>query len=182
MKLPYTDEFGEEYKITLKISSYTDGSLGIAMFYYDEDYKQNMPYAALTVNLSTELEPDCAFVDTNNGGKTIMPFIEKNKLGVPTGRTKKSGFYTYPEVKFDIARIRELEKKSDTGQDVDNVIDDLECCITGECENCSFNEVTACKEYLLQKAIHTIKRYNAENEKLKGSKSTMLKSKELEEK
>ena len=158
MKLPYTDEFGNNYEITLKLSSYTNnGSLAIAMLYYDEDYQQNMPYAALTVNLCQELEPDCAFVDTNNGGKTIMPFIEKNKLGIPTGRTKESGFCTYPEVKFDIARIKELEEKPDTEQDAGSIINDLECCITGECENCSFNEVTACKEYLLQKAIHTIK-------------------------
>ena len=111
MKLPYTDEFGNNYEITLKVSSYADGSLAIAMEYYDEEYEQDMPYGALTVNLCQELEPDCAFVDTNNGGKTIMPFVEKNKLGVPTGRTEKIGFCTYPEVKFDIARIKELGGK-----------------------------------------------------------------------
>ena len=111
MKLPYTDEFGEQYEITLKLSSYANGSLAIAMEYYDEEYKQDMPYGVLTVNLRQELEPNCAFVDTNNGGKTIMPFIEKYKLGVPTGRTMDSGFCTYPEVKFDIERINELEKK-----------------------------------------------------------------------
>ena len=43
--------------------------------------------------------------------KTVKTFIGKNKLGVPTGRTKKSGFCTYPEVKFDIARIKELGGK-----------------------------------------------------------------------
>ena len=113
MRLPFIDDFGNKYNITLKISSYEEGgSLDIAMLYYDIDFKTDMPYGVLTVNLCQELEPDCAFVDTNNCGENIMRFIEDNKIGVPTGKTARSGFCTYPEVKFNLERIREIENES----------------------------------------------------------------------
>ena len=42
----------------------------------------------------------------------------------------------------------------------------LECCIVGDCDNCPYDEQTACKEYLLQDAINELNRLQAENEEL----------------
>ena len=62
------------------------------------------PYAILTVNLSQKCKPNCAFVDTNNC-PWAENFIEKYKLGMPTGDMKMSGFCIYPEYEFDLAEI-----------------------------------------------------------------------------
>lgn len=38
-----------------------------------------------------------------------IEFIEKEGLGMRTGRTGCSGYCTYPVVKFDMAKVREKE-------------------------------------------------------------------------
>lgn len=40
----------------------------------------------------------------------------------------------------------------------------LECCIEGECDGCTYDEQTACKEYLLTDALALIKELIADNE------------------
>ena len=66
-------------------------------------------WADLTVNLGCRMDKDCAFINVNHLGGNILPWIEKNGLGAPTGRTKRSGFVTYPEYRFNPERLQELD-------------------------------------------------------------------------
>ena len=47
------------------------------------------------------------------------------------------------------------------------IIKALECCIEGDCDNCHYDEQTACNEYMKQDALDLINRLQAENERLK---------------
>ena len=69
------------------------------------------PWSTLTVNLDIKLPPDYAYVDVNNdpGAKA---FISNNKLGEWTGGVRQSGFVVYPLYKFDLDRLKKLEKES----------------------------------------------------------------------
>lgn len=66
------------------------------------------PLATLTVNLDV-LMPGYAFVDTNNC-PWAEDFIRENKLGEPTGTTRKSGYCTYPLYEFYNSVFEEEEK------------------------------------------------------------------------
>ena len=91
--------WGMETEVTLEIAHYAENkNLAIQMWCEDG------PYAILTVNLSQKCKPNCAFVDTNNC-PWAENFIEKYKLGMPTGNMKMSGFCIYPEYEFDLAEI-----------------------------------------------------------------------------
>ena len=104
-------DWGEDYEIALIAAEYAGGNLAIAMEYYDSEENQLMPYAALTVNLVNEkCRENCAFVDINNLGPTILEWISVNKLGTPTGKYGKSGFCVYPEVKFNMDEVRKHGK------------------------------------------------------------------------
>ena len=50
----------------------------------------------------------------------------------------------------------------------EQIIKALECCLEGECDGCTYNEQTSCKEYLLNDAISLIKELTEENEKLRA--------------
>ena len=59
-------------------------------------------YIMVTVNLSNPLQHgDYAFVDTNNL-EGIDSWLEKNGIAEHTGITARSGFCTYPLMKFNI--------------------------------------------------------------------------------
>ena len=91
--------WGMETEVTLEIAHYAENeNLAIQMWCEDG------PYAILTVNLSQKCKPNCAFVDTNNC-PWAENFIEKYKLGMPTGDMEMSGFCIYPEYEFDLAEI-----------------------------------------------------------------------------
>ena len=91
--------WGMEIEVTLEIAHYAENkNLAIQMWCKDG------PYAILTVNLSQKCKPNCAFVDTNNC-PWAENFIEKYKLGMPTGNMEMSGFCIYPEYEFDLAEI-----------------------------------------------------------------------------
>ena len=107
MTITLQEDWGEKYDIIFKLSEYMNGKLAVAMEYYDKDYEQFMPYAVLTVNLVGEIcGENCAFVDTNNLGEKIIKWLVDNNLGKPTGRYGKSGFCTYPEVKFNMDEVK----------------------------------------------------------------------------
>lgn len=93
-------QFGKEYEVTAHKANYYNGNLAIFLTYDGE------PYGNLTVNLSERLLPDTAYVDTNN-----MPdaerFITENGLGEFTGKTKDSGYCTYPLYKFNLDKLEE---------------------------------------------------------------------------
>lgn len=44
------------------------------------------------------------------------------------------------------------------------IIENLECCMEGECEKCTYQDVTACKEYIFHDCLDLINRQKAEVE------------------
>ena len=96
------NRWGEIHNITFEISSYKYGG-GLAILMNCEEG----PYAALTVNLEEfPREDNNAFVDTNNLGNEIVDWIIENDLGELTGRIGTSGYCIYPEVAFNINKIK----------------------------------------------------------------------------
>ena len=63
----------------------------------------------MTVNLGISLDQDCAFVDVNNLGQEILPWLENEGLAKPTGRTQQSGFVSYPEYRFNGEKLAKLD-------------------------------------------------------------------------
>lgn len=95
--------FGTYKGVYLQIGRYqADGSVAIEAW-----NNQDGPIARLTVCLCDgSLAEDEAYVDTNNCPRAVE-FIEKEGLGKRTGRTGRSGYCTYPVVKFDMEQLRE---------------------------------------------------------------------------
>lgn len=60
-------------------------------------------YGAITTNIDP-LPRNEAAVDTNNH-PNVEKFITDNNLGVPTGKTIRSGFCTYPVYAFNLDKI-----------------------------------------------------------------------------
>ncbi len=48
------------------------------------------------------------------------------------------------------------------------IVKALECCIESDCDNCPWDEQTACNEYMRQDALNLINRQKAEVERLKA--------------
>lgn len=71
--------------------------------------RQDGLIATLTVCLCDEsLEEGEAYIDTNNCPWAV-DFIEQEGIGKRTGRMGRSGYCTYPVVKFDVQKVREQE-------------------------------------------------------------------------
>lgn len=105
MELPW---YGETVSLELQVRSYYNASK-LALKLVDWSSGEPEPWGDLTVNFGASTEKDCAFVDVNNLGENILPWIEKNGLGKPTGRSQRSGFVVYPEYRFDPKRLLELD-------------------------------------------------------------------------
>ena len=102
--LVYHSDFSEQdYSVTFLITSYLNGNLALMLQTEQDGVTED--YATITVNFSDELlSPNQAYLDTNNMPE-VEKFIEDNRLGKPTGRTKVSGFCTYPLYEFDLFRL-----------------------------------------------------------------------------
>ncbi len=99
---------GKNVALEVQVRSYYDGGkLAVTLV----DWLGGAPeyWADLTVNLGCRIDKDCAFINVNHLGGNILPWIEKNGLGVPTGRIQRSGFVTYPEYRFNLERLQELD-------------------------------------------------------------------------
>lgn len=94
--------YGTYKGVFLQVGKYrTDDSIAIMA-----ENQQEGAIATITVCLcDRSLEENEAYVDTNNC-PWALNFIESNKLGKQTGRTRRSGFCTYPAVKFNIEQLR----------------------------------------------------------------------------
>jgi len=104
MKVLYDyHKYGRNHPMELQCAAYGNGNLAIMMITHEEGYAE--PWSTLTVNLMDGLAPDIAFVDINDNGDDILRWIEQNGFGEPTGRTRQSGYVTYPEYKFDLEKI-----------------------------------------------------------------------------
>ena len=107
MELPWS---GEKASLELQVRSYYNGG-NLALLLVDWSQGEPEPWGDLSVNLGKSIEKNCAFIDVNNLGSDILPWIEKNGLGSPTGRTEQSGFVAYPEYRFNPERLKELDDK-----------------------------------------------------------------------
>jgi hypothetical protein len=96
--------WGKDHKISVELASYAEnGNLYVGLVSYDEGCP--IPWSDLTVNLSIECKPNCAFIDTNNNGNEILGWLIENNLGKPTGRMKTSGWCLYPEFEFNMDEL-----------------------------------------------------------------------------
>lgn len=97
-------------KVYIVVDKYTfDDSIAIELY----DASDDVPYTRITVCLADDLGlpyfcvgADTNFVDTNNN-PGIEDFLEKNKLGKPTGFRASSGWCEYPCYKFNIKKLTE---------------------------------------------------------------------------
>ena len=99
---------GGTVPVDVKVSSYySNGNLALSL--QNWTHGEPEPWGNLTVNLGILMGQDCAFVDVNNFGNEILPWIEKNGIAVPTGRTRLSGMVFYPEYRFHGEKLAELD-------------------------------------------------------------------------
>ena len=99
---------GKKVPLELQVRAYYCGG-ALALMLADWTSGEPEPWADLTVNLGGPDKKDCAFVDVNKLGQDILPWIKRNGLGSPTGRSQRSGFVVYPEYRFDSERLKELD-------------------------------------------------------------------------
>lgn len=96
--------WGNNHQITLETNTYAEnGNLYVGLICWDDGFP--LPWSNLTVNLGAKCKPNCSFIDTNNNGDGIISWLEANKLGKLTGRTKASGYCIYPEFEFDMDEV-----------------------------------------------------------------------------
>ena len=95
---------GEDIVVVPISTTYrNNGTLAILL--YDDS---NNYLCDVTVNLTGISAPNtnCAFIDTNNS-PWLIDFINTYQLGVPTGRTCRSGYCSYPEYRFDVDKLNQ---------------------------------------------------------------------------
>ena len=98
------------FPIKLNVAEYAKPrGLAIQMITKADDYDCDEPFEIMTVNLYRLCNSNYAFVDTNNLPE-IEKFIEKYKLGKPTGKLKISGFCCYPLYEFDLDEIAKYKE------------------------------------------------------------------------
>lgn len=90
--------FGDYDVIIYRSTYYGTENLAIQLFTEEE------PFATLTVNLGGFLEPNEAYVDTNNC-PWAEDFIKENQLGTFKGFYKNSGYCMYPLYEFDLSKL-----------------------------------------------------------------------------
>ena len=79
-----------------------------------KEYRENLagregPVARITVCLcDPTLAENEAYVDTNNC-PWVVNFLETKGLAKSTGRMRRSGYCTYPAMKFDREKMEEFE-------------------------------------------------------------------------
>lgn len=95
-------ELGGE-SVRLKIEHYQNGNTAIQAYCKDGD-----PFACLTVNLGKLDSKEYTYLNVNLWGFNVEKFFNDNKLGEKVeGKTKQSGFVTYPLYKLNLKKIQE---------------------------------------------------------------------------
>lgn len=101
----YTDEWGNDYKLSFLKTAYAYGG-GIAVEALCEEFDEDIdpepwlePYAGVTTNLGVTSSKRCAYLDTNNSRHLIDWMVEQGLVEL-TGMTMPSGFCIYPEGRF----------------------------------------------------------------------------------
>lgn len=99
---------GEKLSLEIQVRYYyTNHNLAVLL----TDWNRSTPQMVedLTICFRFRSKKDCAFINVGFWGMEILPWIEKNCLGYPTGRVQYSGSVAYPEYHFNIKRLRELD-------------------------------------------------------------------------
>ena len=100
-------KYGNEYPMTFQTNHYCEnGNLYVGLISHAEGFPE--PWSNLTVNLSKKCKENCAFIDVNNNGTEIIPWLIENGLGNLTHRVECSGFAIYPEFEFNMERLMEF--------------------------------------------------------------------------
>ena len=105
--------YEKEFEITrIVIEKYANnGNLALQIMCIDDETGWEDYFAKLTVNLTEyTLNENEAFVDTNNC-PWAEKFIEENNIGKFQNIYAPSGYCHYPQYKFDIERIEELNEQ-----------------------------------------------------------------------
>ncbi len=93
--------------MTIQVRSYLNGNLAIQMISWEDGTPE--PWSTLTVNLDRMCQKNCAFIDTNNNGDSILPWLIRYGLAVPTGILARSGYCVYPEFRFRENALRDAD-------------------------------------------------------------------------
>lgn len=98
------NKWGNNHSISFCTDNYTEnGNLYIGMITTENGYPEN--WSNLTVNLSVKCKLNCAYIDINNNGDSIVEWLITNRLGHLTGNIRNSGWCVYPEVEFDMDEL-----------------------------------------------------------------------------
>ena len=107
MKTFILTKYGTDNLISLEISTYQEGNLGISMTVIEDGKLE--PWGVLTIDLYGVRPKNCAFIDTNDNGNEITQWIEDNNLAEPTGIIGRSDYCSYPEYRFYPEILEEID-------------------------------------------------------------------------
>ncbi|MBE5745973.1 MAG: DUF4313 domain-containing protein [Clostridiales bacterium] len=94
----------KKYEVEAFKTSYQKGE-GLAVVLENEGEE----FAVITTNLpGNKTAKDCAFIDNNNC-KWAEDFLVKHNIAHPTNRCVLSGFWIYPEYRFDLTKLKDYE-------------------------------------------------------------------------
>lgn len=104
-KLTVKSWYSQETPVTIELGRYGSNDTLAISLWCDEG-----PFARLTVNLANHKPPlPYAYVDMNNN-PWAEEFIQRYGLGENTGDQAQSGYCWYPLYKFDLDKLRQIEK------------------------------------------------------------------------
>ena len=102
--MKYKTRYGETFEVdAFRSNSMNNNNLAVVLI-----LDTGEPFATLTTNLNIPLEPNKAYVDTNNM-PSAEDFIKDNGLGKPLHKQGYSGYCSYPLYEFDLDKIKELK-------------------------------------------------------------------------
>lgn len=106
--------YGKNYNICLAKGNYqNNGTMAVLMYATTPKGKIKEEFGTLTVNIQDSNffanDTDSQFIDTNNLGKDIVKWLEKNKIAESTGIIGFSGFCSYPLFQFTKQALENMQ-------------------------------------------------------------------------
>lgn len=107
------NKYGNNHPISFSLDTYSNnGNLYVGLVTHEEGYPER--WSDLTVNLNVKCQKNCAFIDVNNNGMEIIPWLEANGIGKLKHRVEFSGYCMYPEFEFDMKKLAQYADMSET--------------------------------------------------------------------